>query len=453
MTTSLCRLDALADIKLGVKTFINEFFYVQPPTVTHFGIESQFLEPVFRTADVDRSVFLQAPAATKESIFLCNTTLDKLVGTGAAAYIKWAERQHYPTRNGRPGGLWKDTPAAKGDKRVWYQNQAMPPAARIVMPKLADDILAPLILAAPMRVDQSFNQINARSGVDEDILIGLLCSTFVAMSLETFGRTAMGQGALQVPTETLRGLLVPDIRGLPTAASKKLKTVTQGLLRSRRVGVRELGKSKPLRALDAEVLKLLGFASSRLNELYADTLALREVRSHLAKGRTRIKRERFQSDLAQVAKDVAVQLRTLTQGKRFPRDFLPSGTPGRTVQLGNAPLHVEGELLLGQRRVIVSSAGSTVFDQLLPASTGELMLRGLQAGQRLIDLPSDDAASEAALLALAQLIEQLEFKLTELTVLASPSQHSAIQSSVEADLNFPIKLLGAPLPATYAADL
>lgn len=223
MSIGLCRLDALADLKLGVKTFLNPFFYIDQERIDRFGIEPHFLEPVFRTGDATRDHYVQSAKGTKFQIFLCDQKVEKLKGTGAAAYITWAAKQRHPAKKGLPGGYWKDTPAVKPKNRDWYRNQAMPPAARIVLLKAFDDYFAPFILDKKVRVDQRFNQVNAKDGVDEEILIGLLCSMWFAMTVETRGRTAMGQGALEMPTDTLREIEVPDIRKLSVSQASAWK--------------------------------------------------------------------------------------------------------------------------------------------------------------------------------------------------------------------------------------
>jgi hypothetical protein len=67
----------------------------------------------------------------------------------------------------------------------------MPGPARIVLLKAFDDYFAPLILDKAIRVDQRYNQVNAKPSVDEDILIGMLCSMWLATlpgSPESFAR-------------------------------------------------------------------------------------------------------------------------------------------------------------------------------------------------------------------------------------------------------------------------
>ena len=453
MSIGICRLDELAEIQLGVKTFLNPFFYVDDDRIQRFGIEARFLDPVFRPRDLDRDRFLQDASSTEQHIFLCKATADKLVGTGAAAYIQWAATQRYPPKRGEPGGLWKDTPAATPGKHIWYQNQAMPPPARIVVMKAFNDTFSPLILNQKVRVDQRFNQVNPRPNVDEDVLIGLLASAWFGMTLETYGRTSMGQGALEVPTEALRGLPVPDVRGLGAAAAVEWKSAAKTLVAGPRLPASRLSTNQDQRSLDSLVLEAVGIDAGRLDELYEETVRMGEVRRRLATGRTKMRRERFTTDLADVANDIAQQLKPLLQGRRFPRDFVPAGAATSTLHLGTAPLTVRSDLMLGQRHVVIQSNGTTVFDGHLPDRVGLLLIRALEVGQRTVDLPDEETAADAALIALEQLCKQLNFKLNELSSHAGASHHASLREQAEADLNFPVSRLTEPIAAVYEAEM
>ena len=284
-----------------------------------------------------RDRFIQDSAKTKLNLFLCSTTLDKLVGTGAAAYIRWAGDQHHALASGRSGGLWRDTPAATPGHHIWYQSQAMPGPARIVLLKAFDEYFAPFILDAPIRVDQRFNQVNAKPGVDEDILIGLFCSMWFVMSCETFGATSMGQGALEVRTDVLRDLPVPDIRNLDQHMKRDWLITTRAVVQGSRLAASKAPSDPNQQALDATVLRALDLDPRRLAELYEDTLRMGSVRHLLSDGRGAMRRERFASDVEDVATDIAGQLRPLVQGRRFPQDFLPAGSKDAFDQPWHGP--------------------------------------------------------------------------------------------------------------------
>jgi hypothetical protein len=453
MSVTLCRLDKLADIRLGVKTFLNPFFYVDANTINRFGIEAQFLEPVFRTRDAKRDRFVQKASDSELRIFLCDRTRDELQGTGAAAYITWASKQRHPPRKGQPGVLWSETPAVKPASRLWYQNQAMPPPARIVLLKAFDDYFAPFILDRPIRVDQRFNQVVPRPGVDEDLLIGLLLSAWFVMNVETLGRTAMGQGALELPTETLREILVPDIRDLDHDTREAWMTASKDLLREERRPFSELAARPAQRKLDSLVMESLGLDPDRLTELYEDTKRLGRVRKLLAQGRGAIKRERFETDLAGVARDIATELKPLIRRKRFPEDFLPVNAPTQRVQLGNAPISVEAEGLVGQHHLTVRVDGVAVFEADLIDPIAELFIRAVQLNRREFMLPVADTDAGEALKSFDLQMAELDSKLTDLAHGVSGAASSLLRELAEQELNLSISRARRPIPGNFKEEL
>ncbi len=449
MSIGVCTFGDIAKVDLGVKTFLNGFFYLDAATITKFGIEKSSYEPVFRVKDSDKVSFQQKASSCEQQLFLCDQDVKKFVGTGAAAYINWGVKQEHKSKGDAPPVKWKDTPALTAVKKPWYQNRFLPPPTRIVLLKAFDDAFSPLVLDKPVRVDQRFNQVNPQPGVSEEVLIGLLCSTWFVMLCETYGATAMGQGALEVRTRVLRGLPVPDIRQLDVPTAAAWTKATKTLLKGVRIPAQQLSKSKPQRALDTIVLEALGHDPKRLDELYDDTVRMGEVRRRLSTGRGAIKRERFTGDLTQVADDVAAQLKVLLGGRRFPADFTPGGADTNTILLGGGPLKVHSELLLGQRHVVVATKGTTIYDAQLPSYQGDLVVRAIQLGQRTIPVPSDDGIADAAVADLTQLCNQLEAKFNELAADISSTHRTSLREQAEAKLNFPYTRAMQPVPPVY----
>jgi hypothetical protein len=296
-------------------------------------------------------------------------------------------------------------------------------------------------------VDQRFNQVNAREGVHEDLLIGLLCSTWFVATVETFGRTALGQGALEMPTGALRALPVPDIRRLTVAQGAQWRRATQQLLNGKRLPAIAAMKTRAQRSLDEIVLGSLGVPLSRIDELYDDTSRMTRVRELLAAGRGQIRREQFEADLDEVAESVAAQLKPLLQGRRFPVDFIPAGARTERLDLGTASLDVHSESMMGRRSLRIECGGVEVFSADLPQAVAEMILRALQLGQRTVSVPETDIEAAAALASLDRLVEELQGQLDELAARASTASQASLRARVEKELNFPVAQLIDPLPA------
>jgi hypothetical protein len=125
----LVRLGEIAEVRFGIKTGANDFFYLEPlgpgsqPGLLRVcngagwegEIEEEFLKPVIKSPRECRSVVIKQDDF-KYRIFMCHKSKKDLKGTKALAYIKWGEKQGYskrPTCNSRP--RWWSVPNEMGN--------------------------------------------------------------------------------------------------------------------------------------------------------------------------------------------------------------------------------------------------------------------------------------------------------------------------------------------------
>lgn len=274
------------------------------------------------------------------------------------------------------------------------------------------------------------------------------------MLCETYGATSLGQGALEIRTEVLRSLPVPNIRQLEDTATAKFVAATRELLAQPRLTADRASKVTSQRQLDALLLEALGLDPARLDELYVDTLSMGRVRRTLAAGRGTIKRERFEADVSHVAHDIVAHLSALLQGRRFPYDFLGAGVGTQQLQLGTAPLRLHAELLMGHRHltIVATSPQHVIYEADVPAAIGEYIIRAVQLGQRDFPVPVDDESADEALVGLQQVMRQLDYKLEELMATAGSSHQAPLRQQAEEELNLPLSLLLASVPAVYDSE-
>jgi type I restriction-modification system DNA methylase subunit len=103
----LVRLGDIAEVRFGIKTGANEFFYLDEETIRHWGIEEEFLKPVIKSPRECRSIVIK-PEDLKFKIFMCHKDKAELKGTAALEYIKWGESQGFHVR-----------PSCRGRQRWW----------------------------------------------------------------------------------------------------------------------------------------------------------------------------------------------------------------------------------------------------------------------------------------------------------------------------------------------
>ena len=118
----LVKLKGVADVRFGIKTGCNEFFYLTHREATDWGIEEQFLKPVIKSSRECRSIYVD-PSELKLRLFICNKSKKDLKGTHALRYITWGEKQTIELKQGANKGMvingFHNVPSVSG-RKYWY---------------------------------------------------------------------------------------------------------------------------------------------------------------------------------------------------------------------------------------------------------------------------------------------------------------------------------------------
>src|SRR3989339_181200 len=109
----LVKLGDIAKVSFGIKTGVNEFFYLDDEAIKKWGIEKDFLKPVIKSPRECRSILVD-PKDLKYKIFICNKSKEELNGTNALKYIEWGEKQKT-----KEGVYWKNVPSVSSRKFWW----------------------------------------------------------------------------------------------------------------------------------------------------------------------------------------------------------------------------------------------------------------------------------------------------------------------------------------------
>src|SRR5690606_11940299 len=80
------------DVRFGVKTGANEFFFMDEDAIAQWGIESEFLFPVLKSPRESEGIVVNASKLPLK-LFICNRDKRQLKGTRALEYINWGEKQ------------------------------------------------------------------------------------------------------------------------------------------------------------------------------------------------------------------------------------------------------------------------------------------------------------------------------------------------------------------------
>jgi hypothetical protein len=107
----LVRLGDIAEVKFGIKTGANKFFYLEPTGkpapkgLLHVKnsagwegyIEDEFLKPVIKSPRELKTIIVREEDL-KYKVFMCHKSKEELKGTYALKYIEWGEKQGYSRR-------------------------------------------------------------------------------------------------------------------------------------------------------------------------------------------------------------------------------------------------------------------------------------------------------------------------------------------------------------------
>jgi hypothetical protein len=273
----LVRLGDIAEVRFGIKTGANEFFYLEPtgnPAPAGYlhvrngagwegEIEEEFLKPVIKSPRECRSILIK-PEDLRYKIFMCHRDKSELKGTAALEYICWGEAQGYherPTCKGRP--RWWDVGVRNSVGLLWVET--MFEAFRVYKNE--------------QLVYESDKFYGIASSVDSVGLTISLNSSPVLLLKLLSGFASLGQGGLKTPVYEVKKFHVPD------PASIDVDPSLAATFFSREIGpiIHEIHQPDR-RALDEVVFDVLGLTAGEREAVYEAVVHL--VRARLEKAQS-----------------------------------------------------------------------------------------------------------------------------------------------------------------------
>ena len=343
-------LRELADVRFGIKTGINEFFYPSKKQIRNFRIEEEFLKPLLKSPKEFEGILID-PAKLIVKVFLCQKTKQDLKRDGKAGalkYIEWGERQK--TEEGTP---WPDVPTVRNRKPGWW---ALPETeiAQVCWSVAYGDRFVQRYCPESILIDKRLYKIFQKDGYDIKSLAAILNSTVASLYIELIGRVNLGDGALDTTVEEAQDyLLISDISRLQDTQIKRILEAFDKLLIRPIKPIFEEVKMPDRQRLDSLVLDALGLDPKKyLKPIYEGLCELVSERIELAKMRKKVKKSRPERDIGRVKHEVIQEF--LSDGpKPFPGDFLdPSVEAGKMqeVTLPEEPLRL-GNLFFGAQEI------------------------------------------------------------------------------------------------------
>lgn len=283
----LVRLQDLAEVRFGIKTGANDFFYVRVLDV-HDGvarircddgsehtIEAEYVrEPVIVKA---REIVRPRVDPNELQYRLVHLDRDAKKKPHAARYIQWGQSKGFHLR-----------PTTKSRHPWWIIRTQDHPAIAFPMAHKRRPVLA-LLDETPVHLDNRLYAVYPREREDALLIAASLCSTFGILSREIHGRANFGQGMLDMKVYEVANLEVLNPKGVPDGAKHALLTAYEATFHRAILMLYDEIRLPDRRALDNAFLLALGFTNPGEREELVSELqeaTCRMVWNRLAKSET-----------------------------------------------------------------------------------------------------------------------------------------------------------------------
>ena len=188
----LACLGDIAEVRRGITTGANEFFYLDEARAAQWHIEPEFLQPVIKSPRECKSILID-PQTLNNKLFLCHVTKQELKGTAALKYIEWGESQNFHKR-----------PSCRNRVRWWDLGERNLPL--LGFNYLIDTTAKTLYAPNGCYFSDNFQEI-----IIPDHLVLSLCaslnSTIFQLMVNVAGRSNFGGGLLKIQTYEVSDLL------------------------------------------------------------------------------------------------------------------------------------------------------------------------------------------------------------------------------------------------------
>jgi hypothetical protein len=313
----LIPLHEVAEVRYGIKTGLNDFFYLTPlgpgeaPGTLEVKnardwrgeIESQFLKPILTT--LKKITHLEVNSETLDTLlFLCDEDEETLRKEGyvrALSYIEWGKNQTTSGKGrvGKQGIFFPEVESVRSHKPQWFNLTYRGPGHLISNCFIGKRF--GFLVNTGVAVSNTFFEISFNSEAEGDIYAALLNSTLTYLFLEVAGRQTWSQGVLYIYGPEVSDLLVPNLASLDKRNLKNIQNKFEKLKKREVFDIQKEVTHADRQELDKAVLEALGLDPKvylrplyeGLVELVTERLKLSEMRATQPKAEKRLSDEKL----------------------------------------------------------------------------------------------------------------------------------------------------------------
>ena len=254
----LVRLGDIADVRRGITTGCNEFFYLTKEKAEEWGIE-KYVKPVIKSSRESRKIKINSKTLN-QYIFICKEPMGKLPKE-IRDYICWGEKQNFHQR------------PSTSSRNLWYSlgNRNIP---EIVIPCSFNDAFK-VFVNSNVLVDKRMYECYST----DTKLSYLLNSTLTWFFAEVCSRTGLGQGLLDLTVYEVEDWMITFPNYFNNIDFSQFQNFTNRIIE----GYSSELYKEDRRELDKIIFDELGLTDSEREEVYQAVIELVSNRLNKAK--------------------------------------------------------------------------------------------------------------------------------------------------------------------------
>ncbi len=195
----IVRIGDIAEVRFGIKTGANEFFYIDKEIQKKWQIEEEFLKPVIKSPKESKAPII-GKNNLKYKIFMCHKSREALIGTKALDYIIYGEEIGINNRS------------SVSSRKIWYDlGQWSEP--KIIIPCGIGDTYRIFLNRAKIFADKRMYYANPVNDVEFALSAN---STLYMLTQELISRVGLGDGLLDLTVYEVSSALILDPKLLKT---------------------------------------------------------------------------------------------------------------------------------------------------------------------------------------------------------------------------------------------
>jgi hypothetical protein len=266
----LIALEQLARIRFGIKSGVNQFFYLTENVINTYGIEKEFIKPfVYSFKEVEK--FSISSKELSRRLFYCplsKSELDKGGYTGALNYIMAGENEGYHLR-----------PSVK-TRPEWY-NLPTPAENHFISNRFLGERFGFPVVENLMVSDVFFTGFI--DSTDVLLTLALLNSTLSYLSTEILARKTYSIGVAYIYGSEIKKIKLPAPTLTDRTSATRLKSIFKKMQTRKILKIEEELRQPDRLELDSIIFKMLALSDIERDAIYESLIG--SVKSRIQKAK------------------------------------------------------------------------------------------------------------------------------------------------------------------------